>query len=189
LPRDVYERYLAELIELIQLPGKAFRKTVHDEIEIPKDAMALAAAYGPPTGLLVSKFPGIVQDDRDAKLVGKWSEGQGLKPYFGHGYLYGQDANASATFTFKIDKAGKYDVRISYQPHENRGKAVPVEVKAGSQTRETKINMTQTPPFAEGFYSLGTMDLKPEEVVTIRIGTKGAGGNVHVDAAQLLPID
>ena len=189
LPRDVYTRYLDELIELIQLPGKAFRPTVHDEITIPKDAMALAAAFGPPTGLLVSKFPGIVVDDRDAKLVGKWSEGQGLKPYFGHGYLYGRDANASATFTIKVDKAGKYDARISYQPHENRGKAVPVELKSSGGSKELQINMTQKPPSAEGFYSLGSLDLKSGEEVTIRIGTKGAGGNVHVDAAQLLPIE
>ena len=187
LPRDVYTRYLDELKELINLPGKAFRPTVHDEITIPDDAMQLAAAYGPPTGLLASKFPGIVLDDRQAKLSGNWKEGQGLKPYFGHGYLYGQDG--SATFTFKVDKAGKYDARIVYQPHENRGKAVPVSLKANGKTQENKINMTLKPDVAEGFFSLGKLDLAKGEEVTIRIGTKGAGGNVHVDAAQLLPVE
>ena len=189
LPRDVYTRYLDELKELIQLPGKAFRPTVHDEITIPGDAMQLAAAYGPATGLLASKFPGLVLDDRQAKLVGRWNDGQGLKPYFGHGYLYGTDPKGSATFTFKVDKAGKYDARIVYQPHENRGKAVPVELKANGKTQETKINMTLKPDVPEGFFSLGKLDLEQGEEVTIRIGTKGAGGNVHVDAAQLLPVE
>jgi hypothetical protein len=189
LPRDVYDRYLDELKELLNLPGKAFRPTVHDEITIPDDAMKLAAAYGPPTGLLPSKFPGIVLDDRQAKLVGNWSEGQGLKPYFAYGYLYGSDAKASASFTLKADKAGKYDTRISYQPHPNRGKSVPVEISTGGETKDTKVNMTLSPGSEEGFFSLGTLDLAKGQEVTIRLLAKGAGGNVHVDAAQLLPIE
>ena len=33
---------LGELIELIKLPGKAFRLTVNDKITIPSDAMEIA---------------------------------------------------------------------------------------------------------------------------------------------------
>jgi hypothetical protein len=40
-----------------------------------------------------------------------------------------------------------------------------------------------------GFYSLGILDLNKDQEVTIRLSAKGAKGNVHVDAAQLLPVD
>ena len=46
LPRDVYESHLDDLIELINLPGKAFRTTVNDKITIPSDAFALAGPNG-----------------------------------------------------------------------------------------------------------------------------------------------
>ncbi|MFP6887714.1 MAG: FAD-dependent oxidoreductase, partial [Opitutales bacterium] len=50
LPRAVYERYLDDLIELIKLPGKARRATVHDKIVIPADALPLASPHGVPSG-------------------------------------------------------------------------------------------------------------------------------------------
>jgi hypothetical protein len=189
LPRDVYERYLDDLIELVKLPGKAYRPTVHDQITIPADAFPLASSHGSPSGLAVSKFPGIVLDNKQAKIEGNWGEGQGLEPYFGVGYLYGSDPKGSATFTFKAPKAGKFDARISYQPHPNRGKSVPVEVKAGDQAKQLVVNMTKKAPLKNGFYSLGILDLKKDQKVIIRLSAKGAQGNVHVDAAQLLPVD
>ena len=189
LPRDVYERYLDDLIELVKLPGKAYRPTVHDKITIPADAFPLASSHGSPSGLAVSKFPGIVLDNKQAKIEGNWGKGQGLKPYFGFGYLYGNDPKGSATFTFKAPKSGKFDARIVYQPHENRGKFVPVEVKAGDQAKQLVVDMTKKAPLKNGFYSLGIFDLKKDQKVIIRLSAKGAQGNVHVDAAQLLPVD
>jgi hypothetical protein len=189
LPRDVYERYLDDLIELVKLPGKAYRPTVHDKITIPADAFPLASSHGSPSGLAVSKFPGIVLDNKQAKIEGNWGQGQGLKPYFGFGYLYGNDPKGSATFTFKAPKSGKFDARIAYQPHPNRGKLVPVEVKAGDQAKQLVVDMTKKAPLKNGFYSLGIFDLKKDQKVIIRLSAKGAQGNVHVDAAQLLPVD
>jgi hypothetical protein len=189
LPRDVYERYLDDLIELVKLPGKAYRPTVHDKITIPADAFPLASSHGAPSGLAVSKFPGIVLDNKQAKIEGNWGKGQGLKPYFGFGYLYGSDPKGSATFTFKAPKSGKFDARIAYQPHPNRGKLVPVEVKAGDQAKQLVVDMTKKAPLKNGFYSLGIFDLKKDQKVIIRLSAKGAQGNVHIDAAQLLPVD
>ena len=87
LPRDVYEYHLDDLIELIDLPGKAFRPTVNDKITIPSDAMELAGPRGAPNGLDPKKFPGVV-DDSKAVLKGDWKKGQGLKAYFSFGYKY-----------------------------------------------------------------------------------------------------
>ena len=143
LPRDVYKSYLDDLIELIKLPGKAFRSTVDDKITIPSDAMELAGPYGAPNGLDPKKFPGVV-DDGKALFKGKWVKGQGLKPYFSYGYQYSSDPESTATFTLEAPKAGQYDARIAYQPHPNRGKSVPVELRTGDQTTKltTVVNMT-----------------------------------------------
>ena len=190
LPRDVYKSYLDDLIELIKLPGKAFRSTVDDKITIPSDAMELAGPYGAPNGLDPKKFPGVV-DDIQAVFKGRWTRGQGLKPYFSYGYQYSSDPESTATFTLEAPKAGQYDARIAYQPHPNRGKSVPVEIRTGDQTTNltTVVNMTRKPSFENGFHSVGRVTLRKGQKVLVELSAKGAQGNVHVDAAQLVSID
>ena len=190
LPRDVYKSYLDDLIELIKLPGKAFRPTVDDKITIPSDAMELAGPYGAPNGLDPKKFPGVV-DDGKALFKGKWVKGQGLKPYFSYGYQYSSDPESTATFTLEAPKAGQYDARIAYQPHPNRGKSVPVEVRTGDQSTKltTVVNMTRKPSYENGFHSVGRVTLRKGQKVLVELSAKGAQGNVHVDAAQLVSID
>lgn len=190
LPRDVYKSYLDDLIELINLPGKAFRPTVNDKITIPSDAMELAGPHGAPNGLDPKKFPGVV-DDEKALLKGKWTKGQGLKPYFSYGYQYSSDPQSAASFTLEAPKAGQYDTRIAYQPHPNRGKSVPVEVMTEDKATKVNsiVNMTQKPSFENGFHSVGRITLRKGQKVMVRLSARGAQGNVHVDAARLVPID
>ena len=122
LPRDVHDRYWDDLDDLLKLPGKAYRKTVHDEFTIPDDALPLASSHGPMEGLDPAKLPGIVLDDTKAKKTGQWTKGTGLKGFIGYGYLYSSGKGESTcTWTIEAPMSGKYDVRIAYQPHENRG--------------------------------------------------------------------
>ena len=190
LPRDVYESHLNDLIELIKLPGKAFRASVNDKITIPSDAMELGGNYGAPNGLNPKKFPGVV-DDSQAVFEGKWMKGQGLEPYFSFGYQYSSDPASTATFTLEAPKAGQFDTRIAYQPHPNRGKSVPVEVTTGDKTIKMNsiVNMTQKPNFENGFHSVGKITLRKGQKVLVSLFAKGAQGNTHVDAAQLVPVD
>lgn len=190
LPRDVYESHLDDLIELIKLPGKAFRASVNDKITIPSDAMELGGNYGAPNGLNPKKFPGVV-DDSQAVFEGKWMKGQGLEPYFSFGYQYSSDPASTATFTLEAPKAGQFDTRIAYQPHPNRGKSVPVEVTTGDKTIKMNsiVNMTQKPNFENGFHSVGKVTLRKGQKVSVSLFAKGAQGNTHVDAAQLVPVD
>ena len=190
LPRDVYESHLDDLIELIKLPGKAFRASVNDKITIPSDAMELGGNYGAPNGLNPKKFPGVV-DDSQAVFEGKWMKGQGLEPYFSFGYQYSSDPASTATFTLEAPKAGQFDTRIAYQPHPNRGKSVPVEVTTGDKTIKMNsiVNMTQKPNFENGFHSVGKVTLRKGQKVLVSLFAKGAQGNTHVDAAQLVPVD
>ncbi|UUO09280.1 FAD-dependent oxidoreductase [Blastopirellula sp. J2-11] len=187
-PREVYERYWPEMDTLLKLPGKAHRAELDDEIEIPDDIPALAGPNGPPTGLDPNKLAGTVVDDAEAERIGNWTVGTGLKGYVGYGYLYTSGNSGGAVrFAVEAPEAGVYDVRFAYQPHENRGKTVPVMVETKSDRLEVKINQQKDPPIEGGFISLGELQLDKGEVVTIVVATAGAGGTVHADAVQLVP--
>lgn len=188
-PREVYERYLPELLDLLQIPGKSRRATVYDKIEIPNDAMELAGPNGLPPGLSTKKLPGIVIDDREATKVGKWTEGTGLKGFVNYGYLYSSDPAATITYPIEVEGNGTYDIRLGYLPHENRGTQVSVTVTIDGKKTTTKIDMTKPAPLKNSFISLGEFKLSQSAEASVTVVAKNAKGNTHVDAVQLLPVE
>ena len=187
-PREVHDRYLAELLDLLKLPGKARRDTVYDKVQIPDDAMELAGSMGPPTGLNAAKLGGIVIDDRAAEKTGTWTEGTGLKGYVGYGYVYASGDEATIKFPFEVTENGRYDVRIAWLPHENRAKTARVKLTVNDKSQETTVNMTEPAGLDNSFHSIGLIDVSAGTKGTVELFTKGAKGNVHADAVQLVPI-
>ncbi len=187
-PRDVYEQHLDELLGLLQLPGQARRETYNDPIVMPENILPLPGALGPETGRALREFAGVVVDESQAELAGDWTHGEGLKGFVGWGYHYAAaDSGALADFRLKVPSNGDYAVRISVQPHENRGATVPVDVLVDNQVVERKtVDMRQE--FPESLCELARLTLKADQVVTVRLVTEGAGGYVHADMAQLLPV-
>jgi len=191
LPRDVYEKYWNDLHKLLELPGKAHRKTVSSEIVIPKDALSRAASTGPMTGLDPAKLAGaggVIVDDAKASKSGRWTEGTGLKGYVGYNYLYAA-ANSGAVIRFelKVAKAGRYDIRLAYREHENRATSAPVTIHIGDKTTKTTVNMRKAPPLTHGLISLGVFELQPGVPVTVQLSTSKSNGYVHADAVLALP--
>lgn len=185
-PREVYSQHLDELKKLLELPGGARRPNVTAKIVMP-DKILPASPYGPPSGVLAKNLKGIVMDDRNAKSIGKWTEGTGLKGYFEFGYRYaGADSGAKLIYELPVKETGEYELRISYQPHENRGKSVSVIASVAGQTKSYSVDMTQKAPLENGFYSLGKIKILGGQKCTVTFDTKGAKGNVHADVVQLL---
>ena len=189
-PRDIYQRHWQDMVSLLKLPGKARRTTVHDQIVIPPDALPLASPYGPVEnsrnqGLDPSKLDGLVIDDVQAQKTGDWTAGTGLAGFVGQNYLY-SSGDAQIRFEFKAPASGQFDIRLAYQPHENRGDRVPVIVTVGTTQRELSINMKQPPPLKGGFISLGKFDVRKNESGSVTISTRHAGGFVHADAVQIV---
>jgi hypothetical protein len=186
-PRDIYQRYLSDLLTMLQYPGKARRGSIGGPTIMPEVIPPLPGKLGPETGRELAKLGGVVVDETEAELVGKWTSGAGLKGYVGWGYHYAPpDSNAVADFRLKAPETSKYAIRVYYQFHENRGDAVPVDVLVDSSPRlRTKINMQQ--PADDGFAELGTLEITKDQVVTVRLSSEQAGGNIHADAAQLFP--
>jgi hypothetical protein len=185
LPRDVYEDHLDDLLTLLKLPGKARRSTPSAPVIIPSDALPLAGSHGPPSGLDPAQLDGIVVDDKQAKLAGGWQSGQGLKNYVGYSYQYaGPASGATATFTLKVKDAGKYKLQLFSQAHENRSTNTAVTVSVGDSTKTARVNQRVKSP--DDIITVDELPLAAGDEVIVLIDTKGADGNVHVDAVRLL---
>jgi hypothetical protein len=52
-----------------------------------------------------------------------------------------------------------------------------------------RIDMRKPAPLEHGFISLGKFDLRSGETVAVVVGSEDAGGTVHADAIQVLPVE
>jgi ribulose 1,5-bisphosphate synthetase/thiazole synthase len=184
-PRGVYEQYLDILKDLMSQPGAMRRDTLEGNLYLPANAKKLPEVAQ--DSINPAKLEGIVIDDKEAELTGKWAHGEGLKPFVGDYYSYGSEKGASARFAFSVKQSGSYEVRIFFQPHENRGKTTPVSVLSADGEKSLTVNQTKPAPLPQGAYSLGTFKFTAGEESAVIFRTAGAGGNVHLDAVQVLP--
>jgi ribulose 1,5-bisphosphate synthetase/thiazole synthase len=186
-PRGVYEQYLDILKDLMNKPGAMRRDNLEGDLYLPPNAKKLPDTALSSDSIDPKKLEGIVIDDKEAELSGKWAHGEGLKPYVGEHYSYGSDKGASARFAFSVKQTGSYEVRIFFQPHENRAKTAPVSVLSADGEKTVTVNQTKAAPLPQGAYSLGTFKFTAGEESAVIFRTAGAGGNVHLDAVQVLP--
>lgn len=184
-PRGVYEQYLDMLKDLMSKPGAMRRDSLEAELYLPANAKALPEIVS--DSIDPAKLEGIVIDDEDAELTGDWAHGEGLKPFVGNYYSYSQQKGASARFAFAVKETGKYEVRVFWQPHENRAKTAPVTVLSAEGEKAFSLNQSKPAGTAQGAHSLGTFSFKAGEEAAVIFRTEGAGGNVHLDAVQVLP--
>lgn len=188
LPRDVYQRYFNELKDLMNLKGAARRDTLDGKIYMPANAPVLPPIeQAKPTAQPVN-LPGIVVDDAQAKLTGKWTTGGGLSGFIGKDYRYAQKgAKASARFEFNVPTTGQYEVRYAYQPHTTRAKHAPLTVVSADGEKKLTINLQEPPPIAPTFVSLGVYRFEAGKAGAVVATTEGADGMAHIDAIQVLP--
>ena len=190
-PRGVYEKHWSEMHDLLQLPGKARRATLQSAIDIPPDALPLAPPEGLPMGIdprkLAREKRAVVRDDIEAAREGDWQSGHGLKGFVGSGYHYAaRDSGATAKYELQASAPGTYDVLVSWQPHENRGSAVPVLVETAAGRTSVRFDMQKPAPL-DGFASAGKVTLGKGDQCVVVISTDGAKGNAHADAVMLVP--
>jgi ribulose 1,5-bisphosphate synthetase/thiazole synthase len=186
-PRGVYEQYLDILKDLMSQPGAMRRDSLEAALYLPANAKKLPDTTLASESIDPKKLEGIVIDDEDAELTGTWSKGQGLKPFVGSHYRYTGGKGASARFGFAVKESGKYEVRIYFQPHENRAKAAPISVMSADGEKVITVDQTKPANGMRGAHSLGTFSFTAGEEAAVLFRTEGAGGNIHLDAVQVLP--
>ena len=152
-----------------------------------KEAGALQAK-----GLDPRRFPGIVLDDYDAKLIGRWKSSTFQSGFLGDRYIHDEGKNKGekrAIFTPFIERGGLYEVRVSYTPGANRATSVPIVIHHQDGRDEVRIDQTKKPPIGGSFVSVGTYRFEADTEVSVTIETAGTKAVVIVDAVQFLRAD
>ncbi len=186
-PRGVYDQYLDVLKDLMNQPGAMRRDNLEGPLYLPKNAKKLPDVALAAESIDIKKLEGIVIDDVDAELTGKWAEGDGLKGYIGAHYLYASPkAAVSARFAFAVKQSGKYEVRIAWQPHANRATNTPVSVLSAEGEKTFPVDQTKAPELPNSMHSLGVFEFKAGEEAAVIVRSEGAKGNVHADAVQVV---
>ena len=201
-PRGVYEGYLNELIQLVSQPGAMRRDGLNGELRVDpsipdpstlaggwmnRDLPQFATHLQKMMGEAPIPLPGIVIDDKKAKMVGKWASSHGLLPNVGGNYQYtAAGSEAEARFEFKVPNTGKYEVRAYWAGHENRAAKAPCSIERPGQPPVTlRLNQKESTP--DGAHSLGTFEFAADALNAVVLRAAGADGTIHADAVQILP--
>ncbi|MCS5642255.1 MAG: xanthan lyase [Dehalococcoidia bacterium] len=141
----------------------------------------------------IKKLPGIVVDDVQATLVGKWQHSVHTPPFVGASYIHDMKESKggkSATFTPNLPKAGLYEVRMSHNSNIRRANGVPVTIRHAAGETVVKVNEGEPAPIEKLFRSLGTFRFHKGTSGSVTINTQGTDGKyVIVDAVQFLPVE
>jgi hypothetical protein len=144
--------------------------------------------HSPAVGIDARTLPGVVVDDKQAKLEGEWPTGHTASPFVGTGYLHDNNeekGKKSARFEATL-APGRYDVRLAYAPYDNRATNVPVAVAHAGGVAEIVVNQRLKPQGDAAFLSLGEFEFgaAPAAVTVSNLDTDG---HVIADAVQFLP--
>lgn len=184
-PRGVHEKHLPLLKELMSLPGAMRRESLNGPLALPP-GVTIPTFSGP--GIDPAKLDGIVVDDTQAELHGKWNAGDNLSGFVGEGYLFSSDPKATAQFPFTVKTAGTYEVRVAWQPHENRAKALPVCVRSAGGEKTFTLDQTKPASGINGFAPLGRFHFAANEKAAVQYRVAQVKGLVHIDAIQVVPV-
>jgi hypothetical protein len=141
------------------------------------------------TNIDPKSLPGLVLDDSQADLKGRWSHSSGFKPHVGSGYQHDErraDGESIAMFCFSAPSRGKYDIRMAYSAHDTRATNVPVTIESRGRAIVFKVDQRVRMNDGEVFRSIGHVELDGDCVITIR--NSGTDGFVIIDALQLLQL-
>lgn len=187
-PREVFKSHWDDLDKLLRLRGLMRRDALDGDFYIrTTDLKNLAGRRK--LGIDPKTLPGIVVDDALAEFTGGWSDKGELEGYVGFGYRYAQAASATARYQFTVPVAGRYEVRMSYGAHANRGTRVPVTVQHVGGETTVRVNQRDDPKLPGGFVALGVYEFRPDTQGVVVIGARDAGGTVHADAIQIIARD
>jgi len=140
----------------------------------------------------IKNLRGIVLDETDAVLVGKWQYSTHTPPYVGIGYLHDQKSDkgeSSVTYKPNLPAAGMYEIRMSHCYNIRRSTNTPVVIQHADGETTIRINQQDVPKHNRLFRTLGTFRFTAGQHGFVRIETTGTDGKyVIADAVQFLPI-
>jgi len=142
--------------------------------------------------IALSDLPGIVVDDSAAQKVGMWKQSTSYAPYIGRGYLSDNNegkGEKTVTFTPKIPKTGRYEVRVAFNAGPNRAESATVTILHADGEELKGVKMTTDSLKGLQFATLGTYRFEANGQGFVLISNAGSQGYVTVDAVQFVPAD
>ena len=145
--------------------------------------------------LQAKDLPGIVVDNTDAKVTGRWSQSSGVTTHVGTEYLFTRTASAQVIYPVTFPEPGKYEVRITLAPHSNRAPKARVTVRHKDGEETFRIDQRRAPGTFNKrgsdryFQSLGFFEFPAGAWDAVEISGSGGGGMVVADAVQFLAAD
>ena len=139
--------------------------------------------------LRVARMEGVAIDDTHVTLTGTWKTSSAFGGFVEKWYLHDGNENKGemkATFQPKIEKAGRYEVRLYFLASSNRATNVPVTIESSGDSKTVLVNQRKKPKTG-AYVSLGTFTF-PQGKVGITISNEKTDGHVIVDAVQLMPV-
>jgi len=136
-----------------------------------------------------AKLPGVVLDETQVELSGKWSRSVHTRPFVGESYHHcvpGKDQKA--TYKLRLAEPGHYFVLISYTIGANRTDAVPVVIHTADGEEKVVINQ-QKKPSLNLFELLGEYRFEAGEVTVVIDAENVKTGVVIADSVQILTAD
>jgi len=111
-----------------------------------------------------------------------------LGGYVGDHYLFhSQAGEGAARYEFFVKDAGKYEVRLYWQAHENRASNAPVTIRSSDGEISRKW-INGNPPGEKGYHVLGTWRFEPGQAYSVTLTNQGVDGSVHADCVQVVPV-
>ena len=156
------------------------------EVDVPANVRLIVADP--------KSLEGIVMDETDAVLVGKWQYSTHTPPYVGIGYLHDMKSGKgekSVTWHPTFPEAGRYEVRIAHCYNVRRATNTPVTIKHAKGETTVKINQQEVPEHGKLFRSLGVYEFSRGKNGAVIISNKGTEEKkvAIADAVQFLKVD
>jgi FAD dependent oxidoreductase len=160
------------------------QNSILDPDKLPVSKRVVSGALDP------SKMAGVVIDDSGASKEGDWSPSASSTPFVGEGYLHEggkADGKARIRYTPKLAKAGKYEVRVYFTPHQNRATNTPVTIH-GAESEQT-VRIDQRKPTKDNApIVLGVFPFDEGTAGWVEIRNDATDGFVIADAVQFVPV-
>ena len=168
--------------------------SLKDQIASLKDSLrdAGSADLRARKNIALSDLPGIIVDDSAAQKVGMWKQSTAYAPYIGTGYLSDNNdgkGEKTVTFTPKIPKTGRYEVRLAFNAGPNRAESATVTILHADGEELKGVKMTTDSLKGLQFASLGTYRFEANGQGFVLISNAASQGFVTVDAVQFVPAD
>ncbi|MBI5380692.1 MAG: FAD-dependent oxidoreductase [Opitutae bacterium] len=167
-------------------PAKLRARLLQDGQVLDLDPATLAT----PARRTPAQLGSIVVDDEAAARTGFEHTSTAHSIYVNEGYRHDGNSDKgaqTARFTPDLPAAGRYEVRIAYQPNANRATSVPVTIVHADG--ETRLTLNQRKPPREGglLEPVGTFRFEAGRGGRVEISNTGTTGFVVIDAVQWRP--